>query len=200
MTWSAARKRRHREAFMADLERYASEYGERDIADTLERGLRFRETYEWRIGTGTTETIEPVGDRYRVESSCDLVFHVRVATIEAALEACAVFAKLHSELFYAFGWPGWAGYMRMTTEDPPSDQGHSPRTHRYLRELNERRTEHAADFPRERAYGGTWFRARVIAGPLEITWLSPTTERAQQFVGILQPLAEEIVEHFRWER
>ena len=93
-----------------------------DGPDEIERDLQRNGSWsgwnEWRIGTVTEERIERVAEGYEVSSACDLRFTAHVASLEDALFARKIFALLHGDLFYSFGWPGWAGFMRMKNNDP----------------------------------------------------------------------------------
>jgi hypothetical protein len=93
-----------------------------DPSDEIERSLRHKGSWsrwsEWRIGTVTEERIDRVPDGYAVSSACDLHFTAQITNLPDALVAREIFALLHADLFYSFGWPSWAGYMRMNAEDP----------------------------------------------------------------------------------
>ncbi len=102
--------------YLAELVRRPSDWPDK-IERTLTRDGSWSAWNEWRIGTVTEERIERVLEGYEVSSACDLRFTARLPSLEDALAARRIFALLHGHLFYSFGWPSWAGYMRMKPED-----------------------------------------------------------------------------------
>ena len=82
----------------------------------------WEETTEWRISTETGSRIELVHKGaeawYKLTSTCDATMTCECPTLERAYEFYWLFAQLHSNLFYAVGWPSWAsaGQMKQDTQ------------------------------------------------------------------------------------
>jgi hypothetical protein len=117
-------------------------HGAADRAVSIESRLRRRSSwhdrYEWRIATETTVTVERVEERIQVDVSCDASFHVTVERLEQAAEAAAVLEHVTIYLFYAVGWPSWAGWQQMRPYDAePAHALPRPRnlSERYLQRL-----------------------------------------------------------------
>jgi hypothetical protein len=125
-------KRFYRRAAEGAAERSAS------IEGGLRRRASWQDRYEWRIGTETTVTVARVEQRFRVEVSCDASFAATVDRLQDAAEAAAVLEHVTIYLFYAVGWPSWAGWQRMRPSDA-EPQRSLPRTRslceRYLQRL-----------------------------------------------------------------
>ncbi len=110
----------------------------RSIEDGLRRRARWQDRYEWRIGTETTVTVERVQERFRVNVSCDASFAATVDRLRDAAEALAVLEHVTIYLFYAVGWPSWAGWKQMRPWDAePARSLPRPRnlSERYLQRL-----------------------------------------------------------------
>jgi hypothetical protein len=108
------------------------------IGSGLRRRRRWQHRDEWRIGTETTVTVERVEEQFRVEVSCDASFAVTVGLLDEAAEAAAVFEHVTVYLFYAVGWPSWAGWQQMRPSDAaPAHARPRPRnlSERYLQRL-----------------------------------------------------------------
>jgi hypothetical protein len=215
-----ARRRRRRDSFLGGLADDRSEREDHDVLRRLDSEGRYADYSEWRIGTVTEELIVRTAGSWSVSSRCDLALSVTVAGIPEALAARGVFARLHPSLFYGLGWPSWAAYMQMDPPAGPWDR-RSDELDPYLRVLaDEARIRFAGetDAIRSDAEGGGWresapassaridwdpeaslpYRGTVECGGLNVAWRSPTIERALQFVGILESLAEDLVTHFDW--
>ena len=83
-----------------------------EIKAALEATGRWEETFEWRISTVRTSTIELAEEHgrswYRVRVENGVEASCLCPTIERAVEYLAVIEKLTAELFYALGWSSWA--------------------------------------------------------------------------------------------
>jgi hypothetical protein len=116
--------------------------GAAERAASIEAGLRRRacwqDRYEWRIGTETTVTVERVDERFQAEVSCDASFAATVDRLRDAAEAAAVLEHVTIYLFYAVGWPSWAGWLQLRPSDAePRRRLPRPRnlSERYLQRL-----------------------------------------------------------------
>jgi hypothetical protein len=127
----------------------------RKIEDGLRRRARWHDGYEWRIGTETTVTVERVQERFRVKVCCDASFAATVDRLHDAAEAVAIFEDVTIHLFYAVGWPSWAGWKQMRPWDAePARSLPRPRdlSERYLQRLaRESREEWHTLLPAARA-------------------------------------------------
>jgi len=85
----------------------------RDIEHGLRRRSSWHDRYEWRIGSETTVSVARGEEGFQVDVSCDASFHVTVDRLGQAVEAATVLEHVTVYLFYAVGWPSWAGWQRM---------------------------------------------------------------------------------------
>ena len=159
------RVRRDARRFIARLTDGWREYA-REVERALERAKRWEYGAEWRIGTVTEERIEQRDGRFALESRCDVRFAGEFSRLEHVLVARSVFWRLHEKLFYAFGWPSWAGFMR----SEPSDSWPASRADdadRYLARVHDetlsRYSPRIGEIQRSIAESGRW-----RAGPTQI--------------------------------
>jgi hypothetical protein len=180
-------------------------------------------TYEWRIGTDTTERIESVGSRYRAITSCDASFVANVGTLPLAIESLHVLSAIQRDLFYTVGWPSWAGWNRLEPSGRVRQVTSAPE-HAYLARLSAEAVEryrprwaeisavledegiwNSADARTRISTTQTWpegpqvvYEVTIESDQLSMVSASPAVERATQFAGIYEALQADIPRLFRW--
>src|SRR5262249_25824535 len=87
------------------------------VKAAIEATGRWEETFEWRISTVRTATIQRTEEHgrpwYRVGVENGVNVSCLCPTIERAVEYLAVLEDLTAELFYALGWSSWAAQGKL---------------------------------------------------------------------------------------
>ena len=177
-----------------------------DIEAAIERDGAWEEYREWRIGTESTNRIEPAEAGYRASTDCDGVYEAAVRSLPMALEALEVLFSLRRDLFYEVGWASWADRRQMTPGEGEVDlkdaEGDKPYLARIARQAAHGQIERSpgtAIRPTsvDRLVGPSW-EVVVERRNFRMTCVSPTAERANQYAGIFEAVQADIDGLFDW--
>jgi hypothetical protein len=162
-----------------------------EVRETLARDGRWSESWEWRIMTVGTETIEALPGRgFRALAEHHGTFRVDFATFPEAWEALRVLVRIQHDLFYAVGWD---------SSEPQGQHRDPEEQYAYLSRLAREARADGADRP-VRSAGVRKFEYEVADGSFSMASASPTPERAREFAGIYERLQRDLrnVLHWRW--
>lgn len=188
------------------------------VRASLERDGRWSESDEWRIGTVGTDAIEAIDDGFRAVTEHHGTFSADFETFAEAYEAMTVLGAIQKDLFYAVGWSSWAGWHRLTPDDPPRPRREDDQRLEYLYRLSrEARAEAVPELGEEFVVGRRSFKrstrpwgdehaeipvveVEVRERSLSMQCASPTVERAAEFAGIHGRLVDDlrVILDWRW--
>jgi hypothetical protein len=188
------------------------------VRASLEREARWSESDEWRIGTVGTDAIEALPGGYRAVTDHHGTFSGDFETFAEAYEAMTVLGAIQRDLFYAVGWSSWAGWHRLTQDDPPRSRREDDQRLEYLYRLSRAaRDEAVPELGDELVVGRRSFRrstrpwgddrgdvpvveVEVRERSLSMSCASPTVERAAEFAGIYERLQDDlrVILGWRW--